>query len=62
MISLRDSVKLISFYSLLYNNINCFIQEHLHTVLSDIYFLILFLEGEKYKNCSFSALYCNFKM
>lgn len=62
MISLRDSVKLISFHFLLYNNINCFILEHLHTVLSDLYLLILFLEGEKYKICSFSVLYCNLKM
>lgn len=63
MISLRDSVELISFHFLLYPNINCFVQEHLHTVLFDLFiYLFYFLKGEKYKNLSISLLYYNFKM
>lgn len=47
MISLRNSVKLISFPFLLYNNINCFTQKHLQTVLSDLFInLFYFLKGK----------------
>lgn len=62
MISLRDSVKLISFHFLLYNNINCFSQEQLHTMLCDLFiYLFYFSKGKNTKNCSISFLYSNFK-
>lgn len=54
MISLRNSVKCISFHFHLYNIINCFAQKHLQTVLSDLFInLFYFLKGKNARTVLF---------